>query len=199
MNDHPEDSLSDAESDIFSVQSASSSATSYDVSMRSGSPAPSLYSVTSSIRAASYRLQYGRSLNNYSEVYQLPADDEELDRLGIAFVELSFERLGLRGADKQHEVFKTILGGKYPPPMTEVMADDTPGETKTVLDLGCGSGSWFVTSILQYLSKLFLQCSRIMEVARDFPHCQAVAVDLVPMQSMRVTSYSGHQLTKSSY
>jgi hypothetical protein len=167
--------------------------------MRSGSPAPSLYSVTSSIRAASYRQQYGRSLNNYSEVYQLPADDEELDRLGIAFVELSFECFGLRGADKQHEVFKTILGEKYPPPMTEVMADDTPGETKTVLDLGCGSGSWFVTSILRYLSKLFLQCSRIMEVARDFPHCQAVAVDLVPMQSMRVTSYSGLQLTKFSY
>jgi hypothetical protein len=28
-----------------------------------------------------------------------------------------------------------------------------------------------------------------MEVARDFPHCQAVAVDLAPMQSMRVTLY----------
>ncbi|KAI0257290.1 S-adenosyl-L-methionine-dependent methyltransferase [Lactifluus subvellereus] len=148
MNDHPEDSFSDVESDIFSTRSAPSSATSYDVSMRSGSPAPSLYSVTSSIRAASYRLRYGRSLNNYSEVYQLPADDEELDRL-----------------DKQHEMFKKILGA-YPPPMAEVMADDTPGETKTVLDLGCGSGSW------------------IMDVARDFPHCQAVAVDLVPMQSI---------------
>src|SRR6266404_1265715 len=29
-----------------------------------------------------------------------------------------------------------------------------------------------------------------MDVARDFPHCQAVAVDLVPMQSMQVTSIS---------
>jgi hypothetical protein len=41
-----------------------------------------MYSVTSSIRAASYRQEYGRGINNYSEVYQLPADDEELERLG---------------------------------------------------------------------------------------------------------------------
>ncbi|KAI9444949.1 hypothetical protein H4582DRAFT_2108727 [Lactarius indigo] len=149
MNNHiDDDSHSDVESDIFSLRSAPSSATSYDVSMRSGSPAPSVYSVTSSIRAASYRQEYGRGLNNYSEVYQLPADDEEFDRL-----------------DKQHDVFKKIVGA-YPPPMAEVM-DDTPWETKSILDLGCGSGSW------------------IMEAARDFPHCQAVAVDLVPMQSMQ--------------
>jgi len=151
MNDHIDDDLhSDVESDIFSMHSAPSSATSYDVSMRSGSPAPSIYSVTSSIRAASYRHEFGRGLNNYSEVYQLPADDEELDRL-----------------DKQHDMFKKLIGA-YPPPMAEVMADDTPWETKSVLDLGCGSGSW------------------IMEVARDFPHCQAVAVDLVPMQSIEM-------------
>ncbi|KAI0308063.1 S-adenosyl-L-methionine-dependent methyltransferase [Multifurca ochricompacta] len=146
---HPDDSFSDVDSDIFSMRSAPSSATSYDVSMRSGSPAPSMYSVTSSIRATSYRQEYGRGLNNYSEVYQLPADDEELDRL-----------------DKQHGMFKKIMGA-YPPSMAEVMADDTSGEIKSVLDLGCGSGNW------------------IMEVARDFPHCQAVAVDLVPMQSMQ--------------
>ncbi|KAI9511740.1 S-adenosyl-L-methionine-dependent methyltransferase [Russula earlei] len=143
-----DDLFSEADSDIFSTRSATSSATSFDVSMRSGSPAPSLYSVTSSIMAASYRHEYGRGLNNYSEVYQLPADDEELDRL-----------------DKQHTMFKRIMGA-YVPPMAEVMADDTPGQVKAVLDLGCGSGSW------------------IMDVARDFPHCQAVAVDLVPMQSV---------------
>ncbi|KAH9982736.1 S-adenosyl-L-methionine-dependent methyltransferase [Lactifluus volemus] len=154
MDNYPDDSFSDVESDIFSLRSGPSSATSCDVSMRSGSPAPSMYSVTSSIRAASYRQQFGRGLNNYSEVYQLPADDEELDRL-----------------DKQHEMFKKIMGA-YPPPMAEVMADDTPGETKAVLDLGCGSGSW------------------IMDVARDFPHCRAVAVDLVPIQSMQVTFHS---------
>jgi hypothetical protein len=86
MDNYPDDSFSDVESDIFSLRSGPSSATSCDVSMRSGSPAPSMYSVTSSIRAASYRQQFGRGLNNYSEVYQLPADDEELDRLGIPFL-----------------------------------------------------------------------------------------------------------------
>jgi len=88
MDDHLDDSFSDFESDIFSTRSAASSTTSHDVSMRSGSPAPSIYSVTSSLRAASYRQEYGRGLNNYSEVYRLPADDEELDRLGTAFVKL---------------------------------------------------------------------------------------------------------------
>jgi predicted TPR repeat methyltransferase len=39
-------------------------------------------------------------------------------------------------------MFKKLMG-IYPPPMAEVMADDTPGETKSVLDLGCGSGSWY--------------------------------------------------------
>jgi len=34
------------------------------------------------------------------------------------------------------------MGGKYAPPMAEVMVDDIPGETKACLDLGCGSGSW---------------------------------------------------------
>ncbi|KAI0068004.1 hypothetical protein BV25DRAFT_1875105 [Artomyces pyxidatus] len=147
---------SDDDSDLISVDSRltrASSATSYDVSMRSGSPAPSVYSITSSLRANSYRHEYGRGLNNYSEVYRLPADDEELDRL-----------------DKQHDMFRKIMGA-YAPPMAEVMADDTPGEIKTVLDLGCGSGSW------------------IMDAARDFPHCQAVAVDLVPMQAMQVHSH----------
>jgi len=148
MDDHPDDSFSDADSDIFSTRSAATSETSFDASIRPSSPAPSVYSVTSSIRAASYRHEYGRGVNNYSEVYKLPADDEELDRL-----------------DKQHEMLKKIMGA-YPQPMAEVMADDTPGETKFVLDLGCGSGSW------------------ILDVARDFPHCQAVAVDLVPMQTV---------------
>lgn len=142
MDDHLDDSFSDFESDIFSTRSTVSSATSHDVSMRSGSPAPSMYSVTSSLRAASYRQEYGRGLNNYSEVYRLPADDEEFDRLGTTSVKLLHESLRLIHADMQHEMFKKLMG-TYPPPMAEVMADDTPGETKSVLDLGCGSGSWY--------------------------------------------------------
>ncbi len=155
MNDHiDDDSHSDVESDIFSLRSAPSSATSYDVSMRSGSPAPSVYSATSSLRAASYRHEYGRGLNNYSEVYKLPADDEELDRLGIPSFEPSFEYLNKICADKQHDMFKKIIGA-YPPPMAEVM-DDTPWETKSVLDLGCGSGSWCVFVCLSTLPRYYV-------------------------------------------
>jgi len=95
-----------------------------------------------------YKQEYGRNLNNYSDVYRLPADEEELERL-----------------DKQHTMFVDLMGGKYVPPMAEVMADDTPGETKACLDLGCGSGGW------------------ITDVALDFPHCTAVGIDLIPMQS----------------
>ncbi|KAI9057027.1 hypothetical protein FKP32DRAFT_1615516 [Trametes sanguinea] len=126
------------------------SATSHDWEMRSASPAPSVYSMTSSLRAASYRHEFGRGINNYSEVYRLPADDEEFERL-----------------DRQHIMFMEVMG-KYPPPLPEILADDTPGVTKTCVDLGCGSGSW------------------ILDVARDFPHCSAVAVDLVPMQDVNM-------------
>ena len=81
-----DDGDSDSESDRYTEMSldasVASSRTSVDVSMRSASPAPSVFSVTSSLRAQAYRQEYGRGLNNYSDVYRLPADDEELERLG---------------------------------------------------------------------------------------------------------------------
>ncbi|EMD42323.1 hypothetical protein CERSUDRAFT_79907 [Gelatoporia subvermispora B] len=122
-----------------------SSATSYDWEMRSTSPAPSVYSMTDSLIRASFRHEFGRGINNYSDVYRLPADDEEFERL-----------------DKQHIMFMEVMG-KYPPPMDEVLAE-SPDHIKSAVDLGCGSGSW------------------ILDVARDYPDCSAVAVDLVPMQ-----------------
>jgi len=61
-------------------------------------------------------------------------------------------------------MLKGAMGKYYPESLPHIMADNVPGETKAVLDLGCGSGSWS------------------LEVARDFPHCSVVAVDLVPMQ-----------------
>jgi len=51
-----------------------------DGSMRTASPL-SFISVASS--AGLFRREYGRELNNYSSVYQLPADGEEFERLGI--------------------------------------------------------------------------------------------------------------------
>ncbi|KAI0348125.1 hypothetical protein BDW22DRAFT_1350275 [Trametopsis cervina] len=145
----------DADSDTYSVLSDSfstfssrrsiSTADTEMHSIRSASPTRSVMSMTSSIRATAYRHEYGRGLNNYSEVYSLPADEEELERL-----------------DKQHIMFMEVMG-KYVPPMYDVLAD-APGEQKACVDLGCGSGSW------------------ILDVAHDFPHVSAVAVDLVPMQ-----------------
>ncbi|KAI0639896.1 hypothetical protein C8Q77DRAFT_1083515 [Trametes polyzona] len=155
--DHDEDDMDTDAASVISgpaslrfAPSVVTSATSHDWEMRSASPAPSVYSMTSSLRAASYRHEFGRGINNYSEVYRLPADDEEFERL-----------------DHQHIMFQEAMG-RYPPCLPEVLADDTPGVTKTCVDLGCGSGSW------------------IIDVAKDFPHCSAVAVDLVPMQDVNM-------------
>ena len=63
----------------FSAASISSATDLQDhASISSGA---SIFSMSSSIRAQSFKHEYGRGLNNYSDVYQLPADDEELDRL----------------------------------------------------------------------------------------------------------------------
>ncbi|KAG6333269.1 hypothetical protein ID866_5821 [Astraeus odoratus] len=153
-----DDDESDCDSDVSTrmsldsfTESSASSRTSVDVSMRSPSPTPSVFSMTSSLHAQAYRQEYGRGLNNYSDVYRLPADEEELERL-----------------DQQYVMFCKAMG-KYPPSLPQVLAEEeNSSEVKAVLDLGCGSGSW------------------IMDVAREFPHCSAVAVDLVPMQSIHM-------------
>lgn len=91
LDHHEEDDDMDTDAgSVFSgpaslgfAPSVATSATSHDWDMRSASPAPSMYSMTSSLRAASYRHEFGRGINNYSEVYRLPADDEEFERLGM--------------------------------------------------------------------------------------------------------------------
>lgn len=111
-------------SELFSHNGTEeTAATSVSERSRASSPTPSVFSMTSSIHAMAYREEFGRMVNNYSEVYRLPADDDELDRL-----------------DAQHEMFKDIMG-KYPPPIYDILRD-TPGEQKAVLDLGAGSGRW---------------------------------------------------------
>lgn len=86
---------SDAESEVLSTTSmppfsatpsVTSSHTSYDAaaaSTRSVSPVPSVISMTDSVRSQIYRSKYGREFNNFSDVYALPADEEEMDRLGM--------------------------------------------------------------------------------------------------------------------
>jgi hypothetical protein len=67
----------------FSPGPSGASSQTSDYSMRSVSPVRSVWSMTSSLRAQAFKQEYGRGINNYSEVYRLPADEEELERLGI--------------------------------------------------------------------------------------------------------------------
>ena len=89
MSSVRDDSASDDESDRYSTVSGSyvvsgraSSVTTEDWETRSASPSPSVFSMTNSLRANAFRHEYGRGLNNYSDIYRLPADAEELERLG---------------------------------------------------------------------------------------------------------------------
>jgi len=135
---------SDTESDAFSLASAPNTISSYDAdaSLRSASPTPSMVlSVTSSMREKIYKQEFGRNLNNYSDVYRLPADEEELERLGGFIIKRVVDVINNKWKDKQHLILSELMGGKYPPPLLAVMADE-PGETKACLDLGCGSGNW---------------------------------------------------------
>jgi hypothetical protein len=44
-------------------------------------------------------------------------------------------------------MFIEVMGGKYPPPMAEVMEQSYPDEPKYCGDLGCGSGCWCAWSL----------------------------------------------------
>ncbi|KAI6022234.1 S-adenosyl-L-methionine-dependent methyltransferase [Pisolithus microcarpus] len=115
--------------------STASSKRAVDVSMQSSSPTPSVYLLTSSLRAQAYIQKYRRDLNDYSDVHRSPADEEELQRL-----------------DNQYKMLCKVLG-KYPPSLPAVLADDG-FEVKTVLDLGCGSGIWIMD-----VARKFPHCS----------------------------------------
>jgi ribosomal protein L11 methylase PrmA len=88
-----------------------------------------------------YRREYGRELNNYSEIYRLPADSEELERLSMFHIAGKVSIVTHRSQDMQHQMLMGVVG-KYPPCMEEVLEDRFPAEPKQVLDLGCGSGAW---------------------------------------------------------
>ena len=75
---------SDGEASAVSMDvSSDSSDTSYDTdsSMRSASPL-SVISVNSTMQF--FREEHGRLINNYSDIYKLPADAEEFERLSTS-------------------------------------------------------------------------------------------------------------------
>jgi len=159
--DSDADSDSRMSLDPFSSDSVSS-ATSLESDRRSMSSGNSVYSMTSANRAQSYRHEYGRGLNNYSEVYQLPADDEELERL-----------------DKQHIIFTETMG-KYPPPMHDALADPGPGgEVVTCLDLGCGSGRWILDVARDFPHSSCVAVDLVpMQVTTMPPNCRSEVDDI---------------------
>ncbi|OBZ69220.1 hypothetical protein A0H81_10750 [Grifola frondosa] len=115
----------------------------------SGSPAPSLYSFSSSIDGRMMlRNVYGRVLNNQNDTYFLPADNEEHRRL-----------------DLQHQIITLSLGGLYPAAgLVRRALNPRADRTPTIMDVGTGSGSWAI------------------DMAKEFPHCDVVGVDLAPPQ-----------------
>ncbi|CCA68926.1 hypothetical protein PIIN_02786 [Serendipita indica DSM 11827] len=87
----------------------------------------------------------GRGYNTLNELYFLPWDNDEWGRL-------------------EHVTLALALGDLYPA-AEEVRAVLAPvsGQTKKILDLGCGTGIWAI------------------DMAHEFPHTEVVGVDLTPV------------------
>ncbi|EPQ58002.1 S-adenosyl-L-methionine-dependent methyltransferase [Gloeophyllum trabeum ATCC 11539] len=118
-------------------------------SVRSGSPAPSLYSFHPSIdERLVLRSVHGRILNSQNETYMLPADVEEHQRL-----------------DLQHQIYTLMLGDLYTAPeMVHHALRPRNDYQPAIFDVGTGSGSW------------------ALDMAKAFPHCNVVGVDLAPIR-----------------
>jgi len=112
-----------------------------DESMRSASPMPSVIDMNDDLRAAMIHEVEGRGMSTYNSMYLLPVDEQEFERLGEQH-RSGTSRLPDHATDMQDNLFAQLMGGRYPEVLREVMADDTPGEPKRCLDLGCGSGKW---------------------------------------------------------
>lgn len=69
FSDDAGSSLDDGDSDVGDLDSSL------------GSPAPSVYSLTESLIRQSFRNEFGRDVQNHSDIYHLPADNLEFERL----------------------------------------------------------------------------------------------------------------------
>lgn len=96
---------------------------------------------------------HGRVLNSTNEMYMLPADASEHKRLDCQSQSL-FLALGSRLYHQETEGF--VLRALKKPEGSEI---------PLILDLGTGSGKWAV------------------DMAHQFPHCQVIGLDIVPVTS----------------
>jgi len=103
------------------------------------------------LQSGTLREVHGRFLNKTNERYMLPADASEHQRL-----------------DLQSQSLFLALGSKLWHPKAEdyvrvVLERREGNEAPLILDIGTGSGKWAV------------------DFAHQFPHCQVIGLDLVPV------------------
>ncbi|KZT58129.1 S-adenosyl-L-methionine-dependent methyltransferase [Calocera cornea HHB12733] len=98
--------------------------------------APSIYSYRSSRDGAFMKVEaHGRMVNGQTDLYALPADEEEHARL-----------------DTQHVMLQAALGGYlYPDPKrVEAALAPTRERKRQILDVGSGAGVWTIQMAHQY-------------------------------------------------
>ncbi|CAG7847886.1 SubName: Full=Uncharacterized protein {ECO:0000313/EMBL:CCA74809.1} [Serendipita indica DSM 11827] len=111
----------------------------------------STYSYRSNQDDSLVKVVDGRIINALSDQYYLPTDDPEWARL-----------------DKQHTAVTLGLSGLYPAKQeVRAILARADGDTKRILDLGCGTGVWTIG------------------MAYEFPHAEVVGIDLaqVPLDA----------------
>ena len=86
----------------------------------------------------------------------------------------------------QHQVYRLCLGGLYPAqsPVRWALRPRS-GMTLNILDVGTGSGSWSGQRALRLAFSILIYSDRAIDMAREFPHCNVVGVDLVPPQTQK--------------
>ncbi|TBU24943.1 S-adenosyl-L-methionine-dependent methyltransferase [Dichomitus squalens] len=124
--------------------------------------------------------------------YPLPVDAEEqqVSRARNALLRLPplSGRAALAAADAGmlqrqnglNALLRRLIGDFSVGPVGEVLADAL-GEQRRVLDLGTGTGQWYVMHRGRERALFFIDCriNRVLDMARDFPRARFYGVDIV--------------------
>lgn len=84
-----------------------------------------------------------------------------------------------------------MLDGLYPHDTRELISQafNTEGEQRSLLDVGSGSGAWYVpTSLLAYSVQLIV-VFRAVDMALLFPHIKVLGIDFADPRQPYVRSY----------